>query len=59
MLKGLYEEEEIKNMNNKMAINIYLLTTESKKINKQKRKRITDTEHVLTDARWEGHVGPG
>ena len=35
MLQGIFEEEEkVKNMNNKMAINTCLSTTESKKQNK-------------------------
>ena len=46
-------------MNNKMAINTYLSTTESKKQTKQPRNRdrIMDMENFLMVARWEGHVG--
>ena len=53
-------------MNNKMAINTYLSTIESKKTNKKQtrseqankknRDRIMDTESILIVARWEGHV---
>ena len=42
----------IKTMSNKMAINTYLSTTESKKLSKQEQ-RIMDTENVLMVARWE------
>ena len=35
MLKGLFKKKMIKNMNNKMAINTYLSTIESKKQTKQ------------------------
>ena len=38
-------------MNNKMAINTYLSTIESKK--QENRDRIMDTESVLMVARWE------
>ena len=45
-------------MNNKMAINTYLSTIESKKQAKHtnNRDRIMDTESILIVARWEGHV---
>ena len=46
--------KKIKNMNNKMAMNTYLSTTESKKKDKQNRNRITDTENILMVAHWEG-----
>ena len=44
---------------NKMAINTYLSTTESKKSNKQNSNttRFTDSENILTAARWEGVGG--
>ena len=42
MLKGLLLKEEDQNMNNKMAINTYLSTIESKKQNKQTSR--TETE---------------
>ena len=36
-------------MNNKMSRNTYLSTIESKKqMNKQNRKRLTDTQNILT-----------
>ena len=48
-------------MNNKMAVNTYLSTTESKNTtdkNKKQTRRpeteIIDTESVLMAARWEG-----
>ena len=42
-------------MNNKMAINTYLSTTESKKQTKQTRTdRIMDKMSVLMVAKWEG-----
>ena len=42
-------------MNNKMAINTHLSTTESKKQSeKQYRNRLKDTENILTIARCEG-----
>ena len=47
-------------MNNKMAINTYLSTIESKKqtkANKENRERIMDSESILMVARWEGSVG--
>ena len=45
-------------MNNKMAINTYLSTIESKKQTKQTRtERIMDVENVLTVARWKDSVG--
>ena len=51
-------------MNNKMAVNTYLSTTESKNTtdkNKKQTRRpeteIMDTESVLMAARWEGAVG--
>ena len=45
-------------MNNKMTINTYLSSVESKKqVNKKNRDRIMDTESVLMVARWEGVVG--
>ena len=42
-------------MNNKMVINTYLATIESKKQSKKNknRDRIVDTESVLMVARWE------
>ena len=46
--------KKIKNMNNKMAMNTYLSTTESKKKDKQNRNRIIDTESILMVAIWEG-----
>ena len=46
-------------MNNKMAINMYPSTIESKnKLNKN-RDRIMDMESVLMVARWEGGLGDG
>ena len=42
ILKRLVEEKNIKTMNNKMAINTYLSTIESKKQTKQTRR--TETE---------------
>ena len=45
-------------INNKMALNTYLTTIKSKKQNKQEnRNRFTDTENILTVARWERGVG--
>ena len=46
-------------MNNKMAINTYLSTTESKKQTKHKknRARIMDMESVLRVARWKRDMG--
>ena len=46
-------------MNNKMAINTYLSTIESKKQTTQRRNRnrIMDMESILMVARWEGGVG--
>ena len=46
-------------MNNKIAKITYLSTFESKKETKQTRRKekITDMEHVLMVARWEGCVG--
>ena len=46
-------------MNNKMAINAYLSTIETKTETKQmnNRDRIMDMESVLMVARWEGGVG--
>ena len=41
-------------MNNEMAINTYLSTIDSIKLNKQNRNRIIDTENILMVARWEG-----
>ena len=42
-------------MNNKMTINTYLSTIESKKQTKQTRRdRIMDVESILMVARWEG-----
>ena len=38
MLKGLKKKKRIKTMNNKMAINTYQSTTESKKQSKQIRR---------------------
>ena len=44
-------------MNNKMTINVYLSTIESKKQTKQTRtERIMDTKSILMVARWEGGV---
>ena len=44
-------------MNNKMAINTYLSTTESKnQISKQKEQIESWIESVLMVARWEGDV---
>ena len=40
-------------MNNKMAVNMYLSTTESK----QQTKQTSRTEGILMVARWEGSVG--
>ena len=48
MLKGLFKKKEkIKIMNNKMAINTYISTTESEKQTKQNkyRGRSTEAEH--------------
>ena len=42
MLKGFFKKKKIQTMNNKMAINMYLSTTESKK--QAKRTKITETE---------------
>ena len=39
MLKGLKKKKRIKTMNNKMAINTYLSTTESKKQTKQQEEQ--------------------
>ena len=47
-------------MNNKMSINAYLSTIESKKykINEEaEQKQLIDTENILTVARWEGCWG--
>ena len=53
-------------MNNEMAINTYLSTTESKKQSKPIRRTETESwilkmlmsiESILTVARWEGGVG--
>ena len=44
MLKGLQKKKKSKTMNNKMAINTYLSTTESKKQAKQTR---TETELLI------------
>ena len=45
-------------MNNKMAINTYLSTIESKKQTKQIRTdRIMDTESILMVAIWEAGMG--
>ena len=44
-------------MNNKMAINMYLSTIESKKQTKQTRtEKVMNMERVLMVARWEGAV---
>ena len=53
MLKGLFKKKKIKTMNNKVAINTYLSTIESKNQTKQTRRtdRIMDTESVWM-ARW-------
>ena len=58
MLKGLFKKKKIKTMNNKVAINTYLSTIESKNQTKQTRRtdRIMDTESVLMIARLEGGV---
>ena len=62
MLKGLLKKEEEINLN-KMSINTYLSTIESKnkteakqtkKPNKQKTNRLIDTENILTVAKWVG-----
>ena len=51
-------KKKIKIMNNKMLINKYLSTIESKKQTKQTRTdRIMDTESILMVVRWEGVVG--
>ena len=42
MLKGLKKEKKINTVNNKMAINTYLSTSESKKQTQQTRR--TETE---------------
>ena len=43
---------------NKMAINTYLSTIESKKqMKKQNRKRTINTENIFTVARLEGYLG--
>ena len=44
MLKGLLLKEEDQNMNNKMAINTYLSTIESKKQNKQTSRTQTASQ---------------
>ena len=44
MLKGLKKKKKIKNMNNKMAKNSYLSTTESKKQNKQRSRTETESQ---------------
>ena len=45
-------------MNNKMAINTYLSTTESKRQTKQRRIETESwIQRVLMVARWEGCVG--
>ena len=61
MLKGLKKKKNIKSMNNKMAINIYLSTTESKKQTKQTRRTGTESqmESVLMVTRWEVVWGMG
>ena len=41
-------------MNNKITINAYLSTIESKKTKKQNRNRSIDTENVLMAARGNG-----
>ena len=42
-------------MNNKMVINPYPPTTESKKqINMQNRNKLLNIENILRPARWEG-----
>ena len=46
-------------MNNKMAINIYLSTIESKKQNKLAEQKQNQREKVLMVARWEGAWGDG
>ena len=45
-------------MKNKMAINTYLSTSESRKQTKQRRKMdiIVDTEDILMVARWQGSI---
>ena len=58
--KDLFKKKKnIKTMNNKMAINTYLSTIESKKQTKQTRRteRIMDVETLLVVARWEGVWG--
>ena len=42
-------------MNNKMAVNTYVSTVESKKIFKQNRNRIIHTGNVLVAVRREGY----
>ena len=43
-----FKKKDNKNMNNKMAVNTYLSTTESKKQNKQtKQTRRTETESCI------------
>ena len=60
MLRDLFKKK-IKIMNNKMAINTYLSTTESKIETKQTRRtdRIMDMESIFMVGRWEGLWGNG
>ena len=53
----LFKKKKIKAMNNKMSINTYLSTIESKKQSKQEKQRIMDTESILMVDRWEGTLG--
>ena len=48
-------------MNNKMVINKYLSTIESKKtkMNKQNKNKLIDIENTFTVAQWEGFRGDG
>ena len=48
-------------MNNNMAITTYLLRIESKEQNKQRSRTEadSDTENILTVAKWEGVGGMG
>ena len=57
MLKGL-KTKKSKTMNNKMTINTYLSTIDSKNQSKQTRTETESwTRKVLMVARWKGSVG--
>ena len=52
----LFKKKKIKAMNNKMAINTYLSTIESKKrkLSKQEQRQNHGCREVLVVATWEG-----